>query len=195
MNEIESIHRTFKHIHQVMSSNSFLNMDALNGELPFWIAPYEISSQDLVEQEIKNLKAKLENSGIRTLLIDLFELSCTLIDDNIGLNEIFDLELEMDKTDFKDAIQSTINIHERFIPAIVEQVDFIKPNILLIKGIGAVYPFIRSHIILNNLQSAVKNIPTVMFFCGVYNGQSLNLFGTLKDDNYYRAFNIDTYKR
>jgi hypothetical protein len=195
MNEIESIHRTFKHIHQVMSSNSFLNMDALNGELPFWIAPYETSSQDLVEQEIKNLKAKLENSGIRTLLIDLFELSCTLIDDNIGLNEIFDLELEMDKTDFKDAIQSTINIHERFIPAIVEQVDFIKPNILLIKGIGAVYPFIRSHIILNNLQSAVKNIPTVMFFCGVYNGQSLNLFGTLKDDNYYRAFNIDTYKR
>jgi Domain of unknown function (DUF1788) len=195
MNEIESIHRTFKHIHQVMSSNSFLNMDALNGELPFWIAPYETSSQDLVEQEIKNLIAKLENSGIRTLLIDLFELSCTLIDDNIGLNEIFDLELEMDKTDFKDAIQSTINIHERFIPAIVEQVDFIKPNILLIKGIGAVYPFIRSHIILNNLQSAVKNIPTVMFFCGVYNGQSLNLFGTLKDDNYYRAFNIDTYKR
>jgi hypothetical protein len=54
MNEIESIHRTFKHIHQVMSSNSFLNMDALNGELPFWIAPYETSSQDLVEQEIKN---------------------------------------------------------------------------------------------------------------------------------------------
>ena len=178
-----------------MSSNSFLNMDALNGELPFWIAPYEISSQGLVEQEIKNLQVKLENAGIKTLLIDLFELSCRLIDDNIGLNEIFDLELEMEKSDFRDAIQSTINIHERFIPAIIEQVDFIKPKVLLIKGIGSVYPFIRSHIVLNNLQSAVKNIPTVMFFCGEYNGQSLNLFGTLKDDNYYRAFNIDTYKR
>lgn len=195
MNEIESIHRTFQHIHQVMSSDSFLKMDALNGELPFWIAPYEISSQNLVEQEIKNLQVKLENAGIKTLLIDLFELSCSLIDDNIGLSEIFHLELEMDKSDFKDAIQSIINIHERFIPAIIEQVDSIKPNILLIKGIGAVYPFIRSHIVLNNLQSAVQNIPTVMFFCGVYNGQALNLFGTLKDDNYYRAFNIDTYKR
>lgn len=195
MNEIESTLRTFQHIHQVMSSDSFLKMDALNGELPFWIAPYEISSQDLVEQEIKNLQIKLDNAGIKTLLIDLFELSCSLIDDNIGLSEIFSLELETDKSDFKDAIQSIINIHERFIPAIVEQVDSIKPNILLIKGIGAVYPFIRSHIVLNNLQSAVQNIPTVMFFCGVYNGQSLNLFGTLKDDNYYRAFNIDTYKR
>lgn len=195
MNEIESTHRTFQHIHQVMSSDSFLKMDALNGELPFWIAPYEVSSQDLVDQEIKNLQVKLENAGIRTLLVDLFELSCRLIDENIGLSEMFHLELEMDKSDFKDAFQSIINIHERFIPAIVEQVDSIKPNILLIKGIGAVYPFIRSHIVLNNLQSAVQNIPTVMFFCGVYNGQALNLFGTLKDDNYYRAFNIDTYKR
>jgi len=194
MNEIELTHRKFQHIHVVLSSNSFLKMDALNGEIPFWIAPYEISTQDLVEQEIKNLAIKLDNAGIKTLMIDLFELSCSLVDDNIGLNEMFDLELDMDKSDFKDAIQSTINIHERFIPAIVEKVVSVNPNILLLKGVGAVYPFIRSHTVLNNLQSAVKNIPTVMFFCGSYTGQSLNLFGTLKDDNYYRAFNIDTYK-
>ncbi|HAB28695.1 MAG TPA: DUF1788 domain-containing protein, partial [Xanthomarina gelatinilytica] len=31
---------------------------------------------------------------------------------------------------------------------------------------------------------------TVAFFPGEYNGHSLNLFGKLKDDNYYRAFNI-----
>jgi hypothetical protein len=195
MNEIELTHRKFQHIHDVLSSHSFLKMDALNGEIPFWIAPYEISTQDLVEQEIKNLTVKLDNAGIKTLLVDLFELSCKLIDENIGVNEMFDLELEMDKSDFKDAIQSTINIHERFIPAIVEKVTSVNPNILLIKGVSAVYPFIRSHTVLNNLQSAVKNIPTVMFFSGSYTGQSLNLFGTLKDDNYYRAFNIDTYKQ
>ena len=172
-----------------------MKMDALNGEIPFWIAPYDIATQNQVEQEIANLTVKLENNGIKTLLVDLFELSCQLIDENIGLNEMFELELEMEKTDFKDAIQSTINIHERFIPAIVEKVASTTPKILLLKGIGAVYPFIRSHTVLNNLQSAVKNIPTVMFFCGSYTGQSLNLFGTLKDDNYYRAFNIDTYKQ
>ena len=195
MNQNELTHKKFQHILEVLSSESFLKMDALNGEIPFWIAPYDIATQNQVEQEITNLIVKLENTGIKTLLVDLFELSCELIDDNIGLIEMFELELEMDKTDFKDAIQSTINIHERFIPAIVEKVATTNPNILLIKGVGAVYPFIRSHTVLNNLQSAVKNIPTVMFFCGSYTGQSLNLFGTLKDDNYYRAFNIDTYKQ
>jgi hypothetical protein len=195
MNQNELTHKKFQHIYEVLSSDSFLKMDALNGEIPFWIAPYEIATQNQVEKEIANLIVKLENAGIKTLLVDLFELSCQIIDENIGLIEMFELELEMDKTDFKDAIQSTINIHERFIPAIVENVKSNNPNILLLKGVGAVYPFIRSHNVLNNLQSAVKNIPTVMFFCGSYTGQALNLFGSLKDDNYYRAFNIDTYKQ
>ena len=33
--------------------------------------------------------------------------------------------------------------------------------------------------------------PTLCFFPGDYDGHSLELFGILKDDNYYRAFNID----
>ena len=99
-----------------------------------------------------------------------------------------------DKEKFRKALQSTINIHERLIPKIVELINESKPQFLMIKGVGSVYPFIRSHTVLNNLQSAVKDIPTLMFFPGEYSGQSLNLFGLLKDDNYYRAFNIDNFK-
>jgi hypothetical protein len=195
MNLTERTHQRFSHINDVLNSQSFLNMDALNGEIPFWIAPYDVAAQSQVDEEIKNLIKKLDISGIQTLLIDLFELSCVLIEANIGLNELFEIEQEMDKDEFKDAVQSIINIHERFIPAIVARVQQEQPRILLIKGVGSVFPFIRSHTVLNNLQSAVKHIPTVMFFPGAYSGQSLNLFSALKDDNYYRAFNIDTYQR
>jgi len=61
-------------------------------------------------------------------------------------------------------------------------------------GIGLVFPYIRSHTILNNLQSVIKKTPVVIFFPGVYDGNSLNLFGKLKDDNYYRAFLLDNLK-
>lgn len=195
MNLSELLHKKFNHIHAVLSSESFLKMDALNGEVPFWIAPYDIAGESLVITEIKNLTIKLENAGIHALVIDLFELSCSLVEQQIGLEEMFEIEREMSKPDFKDALQSAINIHERFIPAIVEQVNTHTPQILIIKGVGAVYPFIRSHTVLNNLQSAVKNIPTVMFFSGAYTGQTLKLFGSMKDDNYYRAFNIDSYQQ
>ena len=66
---------------------------------------------------------------------------------------------------------------------------------LLITGVGEVFPYIRSHNVLNNLQRVAKGYPTVMFFPGAYThematGASLDLFGKLHDDKYYRAFNI-----
>ena len=190
----EITHNKFAHVLKVVSSDSFLKMDALGGEIPFWLAPYEIEAHDQVEVEIKNLQTKLANTGIKIELIDLFELSCSIIEANIGLEKMFEVEKRKDKEKFKRALQSTVNIHDRLIPAIIERLSASEPQILLIKGVSSVYPFIRSHTVLNNLQSAVKHIPTVMFFSGAYSGNTLNLFGLMKDDNYYRAFNIDNQK-
>jgi len=36
----------------------------------------------------------------------------------------------------------------------------------------------------------LDTVPVVMFFPGEYSGQDLHLFGTVKDDNYYRAFQL-----
>jgi hypothetical protein len=57
------------------------------------------------------------------------------------------------------------------------------------------FPYIRSHNVLNNLQRYAKQRPTVLFFPGKYvhsleKGASLDLFGILHDDKYYRAFNV-----
>jgi hypothetical protein len=169
-------------------------MEGLSGEIPFWIAPYEVKAENQVNNEIGNLVRKLHNEGIKALCIDLFELSCSLVEQNIGLEDMFAIEETMEKQFFIDALQSTINIHERFIPAISERIEAEKPAMLFIKGVGKVFPFIRSHIVLNNLQSAVKNIPTLMFFPGEYSGKSLKLFNLLEDDNYYRANNIFSQK-
>jgi hypothetical protein len=190
----EITHNKFAHVLRVVSSQSFLKMDALGGEIPFWIAPYDIQAHQQVEIEIKNLQTKLANMGIQSELIDLFELSCSIIEANIGIEKMFEVEKRKDKEKFKRALQSTVNIHDRLIPAIIERLSVNEPQILFIKGVSSVYPFIRSHTVLNNLQSAVKHIPTVMFFSGAYSGNSLNLFGLMKDDNYYRAFNIDNQK-
>lgn len=190
----ESIYEKFTFIRKVVSQDRFLKMEGLSGEIPFWIAPYDVRAENQVNSEIVNLVRKLQNDGIKALCVDLFELSCELVDEHIGLEEMFALEQSMEKQFFIDALQSTINIHERFIPAISERIEAESPSMLLIKGVGRVFPFIRSHIVLNNLQSAVKNIPTLMFFPGEYSGKSLKLFDLLVDDNYYRANNIFSQK-
>lgn len=190
----EGLNKKFKHIYGVITHPKFLSMESLGGEIPFWISTYAPSQENDINNEIKNLINKLKNEGIEPLLINLFELSVEIVDQKIGLEKMYKTEKRKTKGRFKKALESTINIHERLIPQIKEQVVEVGPHLLLINGVGASFPFIRSHNVLNNLQSAVKDIPTVMFFPGEYNGKSLNLFGKLKDDNYYRAFNIDKYK-
>lgn len=63
-------------------------------------------------------------------------------------------------------------------------------DILLITGVGKVYPFMRSHNILDNIQHIFSDIPVVMLYPGAYNGQELSLFAEFEDGNYYRAFNM-----
>ena len=77
------------------------------------------------------------------------------------------------------------------MPKIQSKIEAANANVYLLTGIGQVFPFIRSHNVLNNLQNIAKEAPTIAFFPGDYNGHTLNLFGLLKDDNYYRAFNIE----
>lgn len=63
-------------------------------------------------------------------------------------------------------------------------------DVLLMTGVGEVYPFIRVHTILNNMQSAFRDVPVVVAYPGTYDGGSLSLFGKLDDGNYYRAFDL-----
>lgn len=81
------------------------------------------------------------------------------------------------------------------VPAIAQKMKEATFDVIFITGVGEVFPYIRSHNVLNNLQSTAKQQPTVMFFPGAYthsleDGASLELFGRLHDDKYYRAFNI-----
>ena len=63
-------------------------------------------------------------------------------------------------------------------------------DVLFLTGVGKVYPFMRSHKMLDSMQQAFSDVPIVMFYPGEFNGQSLILFDKFHDGNYYRAFNL-----
>jgi hypothetical protein len=81
------------------------------------------------------------------------------------------------------------------VPAIEARLAAKTSHILFVTGIGEVFPFIRSHTLLNNLERIASGRPTLVFFPGSYEqsdslGSTLVLFGTVGDDNYYRAKDI-----
>src|SRR5690554_1985837 len=191
---MKNVAEGFDHLFQVISARDFLEMKSLGGEIPFFIASYEPKDHIEVSKAIRGLKKKLENQGINVLEISLYNIAMEIVDQELGPGQIFELEKEMDKEEFKEALQSILDINEVMIPKIKSLIESSKAGVYFLTDIGLVFPFIRSHNILNNLQNVAKEAPTVTFFPGKYNGYSLELFGLLKDDNYYRAFNIINYK-
>ncbi len=191
---MEDIAKKFEHLYQVVSTEEFLRMESLGGEIPFFIFAFDAKQQCEVDKAVKGLKNKLEKNGIPVLELNLYDISIDILNKELGKGEIFELEKDMGKKEFKDAIQSILNIKEILMPEIKKIINSSQAKVYFLTGIGMVYPFIRSHNVLNNLQNVAKDAPTLAFFPGDYNGYSLELFGTLKDDNYYRAFNIDNYK-
>jgi hypothetical protein len=190
MNEIR---KQFDHIFKVVSNEGFLRKESLGGEIPFFIAAYPAKEEIKVRIEIRMLKNKLTSKGVEVLEINLFDLVCEILEDEYdgGMEGLFELEKELDEEQFLDALQSVLNIEAVFLPKIKDLIDSSEAQIYFLTEIGMVYPYIRTHTILNNLQSIAKNSPTLTFFPGSYSGLTLNLFGLLKDDNYYRAFNIE----
>ena len=53
-------------------------------------------------------------------------------------------------------------------PAIRAKIEDGAFDIFFLTGIGEVFPYIRSHNVLNNLQSVVTGKPMLMFFPGRY---------------------------
>lgn len=191
---MEDIVKKFDHLYKVISDEDFLQMKKLGGEIPFFIAAFDPKQQIEVDRAIRSLKNKLETNGFPVLELNLYDIALGLLNEELGEGEIFELEKTMDKKEFKEALQSILDINEVLIPRIKGMIDTATAKVYFLTGIGLVFPFIRSHNVLNNLQNVAKKAPTVAFFAGEYNGYSLELFGLMKDDNYYRAFNIANYK-
>ena len=136
------------------------------------------------------------------LEVNLYDLTIDLLkareggDEGVSLwEQIRAVESDVEKDSLLELLQGVLDVKEHLIPAIGERIAQADYDILFLSGIGEVFPYIRSHNVLNNLQSTAKNKPTVMFFPGEYRhsleqGASLELFGLLHDDKYYRAFNI-----
>ncbi len=193
------LHERADHLFKVISSERFMNKGGLGNEVPFFICPFQPKDAPDMERLRKQLINKLEQSGIQVLDINLYDLALEILEQNGDLEWYISQEHTMSKDEFKDELQGILDVETILTPAIAERMQLSDFHVMFLSGVGEIFPYIRSHTILNNLQSTAKDKPTVMFFPGAYtqsleNGASLDLFGLLHDDKYYRAFNIYSYE-
>ena len=185
----------FQHLFAVISGQRFLKKQGLGNEVPFFICPYEAKESVEMDRFRRQLVNRLEQVGVRVLEINLYDLSVEMLKERGIWEQILEMEESVSKDELKELLQGVLDPETHLVPAMATKLMLNEFDVLFLSGVGEVFPYIRSHNVLNNLQSTAKEKPTVMFFPGAYthsleSGASLDLFGKLHDDKYYRAFNI-----
>jgi len=197
--ETRPLQERFQHLLKVLASQRFLTMQGIANEVPFFICPFPPAEAVEMDRVRRQLAAKLEEGGITVLQIDLYDLAMDLLRERGIWQRVLDTEPSITKDKFRELLQGVLDPEAHLVPAISARLQAEAFDMLFLSGVGEVYPYIRSHNVLNNLQSHAKDKPTVMFFPGTYTqslekGASLDLFGRLHDDKYYRATNLFHYE-
>ena len=170
-----------------LSDASFLANKGLSNEVGIHVFCYDPADEITVREYFRHLAA---NSGDRYRLIerDLYRIFLSICEEKRILNSIPRME-ETKGRDFLSEQLQKVATPEAFVEK-MEYAPHEKGDILLITGVGKVYPFMRSHKILDNIQHIFPDIPVLMLYPGTFNGQDLGLFGKFLDGHYYRAFNL-----
>lgn len=165
------------------------------GEPPFFILPYEPAETELVALVRARVPQRLAERGVAALDLDLYDLSVALLRERGLWDRVLGIEPEVTKDELRELLQSVLDPETHLMPAIERRMAEAEPfDLLLLGGVGEVFPFIRSHAVLNNLPRIVGEKPVLLFFPGRFaqgnSGASLQLFGRVPNDRYYRATDI-----
>ena len=192
MNNYRDMDSLFEEVFRKLISPDFGKN--LVGELPLFIQPIPNQGQTELNSQTQRLVNRLAKKGKTAMTIDLYDLCVTLLNEEGVLDTILEEEQNLEQEDIVSTIDSILDIKSVVIPRISEMISEQNPDFAFITGVGRVYPFIRSHGILNNLDELAKQNNLILFFPGEYNNLQLSLFGAISDENYYRGHNLDEIK-
>src|SRR5271157_2852569 len=172
-------------------SDDFLSGSGIGNEIAFYIFDYPPEDELRVRDYLRTLLDHIpkQKHGLRVKHIDLFDF----VMDYLKRRKLFDKAIQMQREKGDEALKKALAgpLHESKLGSLFAEVAQPEQHdLVIVSGVGSVWPLLRSHSLLNNLQPVMGKTPLVMFYPGRYDGQSLRLFGKLKNNNYYRAFKL-----
>lgn len=187
---------------KILSHPTFLAMKGLANEVPIFIQTYDPAREDAVRRMVDGLASRLQSTGITLKSLDLFKLVLDELEDEGILADLLEHEKTYDKCELLDTLQNYSDPQTHLIPRLIREIGGDDTQLTLITGPGRIFPFLRTHTILESLQPAMLRHPVVIFFPGDYpqdpaGGSHLRLFGSIPspgiNNPYYRATNLDQY--
>ncbi|MDR2117031.1 MAG: DUF1788 domain-containing protein [Planctomycetaceae bacterium] len=198
------LHQRLNKILPKITSSGFLDGKGIGNEIPFYIFDYPPENELQVRNYIDTLtqielKQKLPDRKV--VVVNLLKFLLDYIEYRGYSEKFLQIASLPDNTKTLKSLKSIAGT-EKLSGYFVETIIVRQPELILISGVGSVYPVIRVHELLNNLHRFTGLIPLILFYPGVYDKTTLRLFGkaglTLDSstnernysNKYYRAFRL-----
>ena len=175
-----------------ITSGNFLQKKGLGNEIPFYIFDYPPVDELQLRKHLVFLLERIgkQHSHIEVIHVELFSVMIRYLKERNLLDKAIEMEAQKGSEALWKALSASVK-PERFVKTVLANLfDFAQCDLILMNGVGNVWPWMRAHSLLNNLQQVTGDVPLVLFYPGAYDGHSLRLFGKLGGNNYYRAFRL-----
>ena len=174
-----------------ISDQDFLANRGVANEVRYYVFDYEPCDELIIRDKIKALKKQNnpDADGFQIIEFDLYEMVISILEEKGYIDKCVKFEEQKGMEYLYTAVTKMLrltNDDNLIVNRILESTP--ENAVVFLTGVGKVFPFVRSHNVLNNLHQVLDSVPVVMFYPGTWNGQSLSLFGTITNGNYYRAF-------
>jgi len=188
---------------EILRHPNFLAMKGLANEVPIFIQTYDPGQEDAIRRLVDSLAQRLRNTGITLKVLDLFDLVLEELEEHQILSDLVQDEANFEKAEVLETLQNYADPKTHLIPRLIRAIGGEGTQLTFLTGSGRIFPFLRTHTILESLQPALLNHPVVIFFPGEYlqepnGGSQLRLFGSVPSPTiknpYYRATNLDYYR-
>lgn len=164
----------------------FLEGKGLSNEVNIRIFCYDAEDEMTVRHFIEQITTD-QTIACHLVECNLYETFLALCDDIDITDAIPEMEEEDGKEFLLEQLHSAIGEGE-----FIEKMQY-EPHcpgdILMLTGVGDVFPFMRVHSLLEALQPHFSDIPILVMYPGTFDGSYVRLFDKLTPNPYYRAFN------
>lgn len=171
---------------KTIQEEDFLKGKGLSNEVNIRLFCYNVKDEMAVRYFADHLEN--ENLSCQIQIVDLYETFLSICEDKKILNRIPQMEQKRGKAflekQFEKSCKPTV-----FSDKICKNFSRDK-DLLMITGVGKVFPFMRVHALLSALQEDFNEKPIVVLYPGSFDGHYVKLFNQLKSNEYYRAFNM-----
>lgn len=183
---MSNINERLDNLKMLIQDRDFLEGNGLSNEVNIRIFCYDSKDEMAVRHFTEQITTD-QSLECHLIECNLYEIFLEICDDKKITKSIPKQEEKKGKAFLLEQLQG-IASENAFINK-VQYENHQVGDVLMLTGIGDVFPFMRVHNLLEALQPHFSDVPILVIYPGVFDGNYLKLFNKLSANPYYRAFN------